>query len=361
MPEGKPIPLNFPLNGIDVVREFQLQPPGTTADALNVRSRDAIARRNRGGSRPGFSKYIAQQIPEGAKTIQHLNYIVDPTTAALPQNFVTPLPDWIPDPRFGLPVPPGGAPWQPTPNAGQDESLIQFRQLKQITGGTALIKTGTFPAAVALDQYVFIAVFMGGTAAEGTAEPNFTLDVENGNNDNFTQIGGYVSFYFAGDAEHAASYNRQSLWYRKVAHVTNDRSMEVNFLQDWTADTDWTSSAGAFGLCYSGVKLSAPIADNDSTIGSPNASCTTGNLTVSADESMVLGVFFGVSSAPFIPTPAGSRRTSQFFADELGFAIYDRRGLAILGSPYAISTGHFANDGIGRGTVIGVSVLPEPP
>lgn len=122
MPEGKPEPLEFPLKGIDVTREFQLQPPGTCADAVNVRSRDSIDHRNRGGSRPGYSKQPTDRIPEGATVIQHLNVIVDPTDLALPQNFTTPGNDWVVHPRIpNLFVPPGGAGWQPNPNAAKPQ------------------------------------------------------------------------------------------------------------------------------------------------------------------------------------------------------------------------------------------------
>ena len=49
--------LVFPVGGIDRSQAYQNQPPYTTADALNMRPRDAIEGRLRGGSRPGLTRY----------------------------------------------------------------------------------------------------------------------------------------------------------------------------------------------------------------------------------------------------------------------------------------------------------------
>lgn len=117
MPEPPSTPIEFPDKGIDVTREFAEQPPRTTADAVNVASKESIAGRRRGGSRTGFSKYIAEQFPQGSVQFQHLEIIVDPTVDALPQNFETPGDDWVEHPRFpDILIPPDGAPWQPNPN-----------------------------------------------------------------------------------------------------------------------------------------------------------------------------------------------------------------------------------------------------
>ena len=49
--------LVFPVGGIDRSQAYQNQPPYTTADALNMRPRDAIEGRLRGGPRPGLTRY----------------------------------------------------------------------------------------------------------------------------------------------------------------------------------------------------------------------------------------------------------------------------------------------------------------
>lgn len=112
--------LPFPLKGLDVTTEFQEQPPGTTPVGVNVRAFEPLKQRARGGTRPGIQKYIAEQIPEGTELIQHLDYIVDPTTDALTVNFHVPGEDWPENPLIpGQFYPPEGAGWQPNPNAHQ--------------------------------------------------------------------------------------------------------------------------------------------------------------------------------------------------------------------------------------------------
>jgi hypothetical protein len=75
--------LLFPIKGLDQTSEFEEQPAGTTRLGVNVRAFEALTQRGRGGSRAGLGKYLEDQIPEGPELIQHLNYIVDPTTPAL--------------------------------------------------------------------------------------------------------------------------------------------------------------------------------------------------------------------------------------------------------------------------------------
>lgn len=74
--------LEFPLRGMDVTTEFQLQPDGTTPLGLNVRSFEPGSKRNRGGARSGLSKYLNSQVAGVPGLIQHLNIIVDPTIEA---------------------------------------------------------------------------------------------------------------------------------------------------------------------------------------------------------------------------------------------------------------------------------------
>lgn len=51
--------LMFPTKGVDLSLEFDRQPGGTTVYARNVRTQDPLDFRDRGGSRPGLSKYVA--------------------------------------------------------------------------------------------------------------------------------------------------------------------------------------------------------------------------------------------------------------------------------------------------------------
>jgi len=78
--------MDFPLNGLDLTTEFELQRPGTTPVGKNVRAYEALTQRGRGGSRPGLVKYLPQQV-SGPHLIQHLNYLVDPSADALMTQF----------------------------------------------------------------------------------------------------------------------------------------------------------------------------------------------------------------------------------------------------------------------------------
>lgn len=73
--------LEFPVAGMDITTEFELQPPGTSALAINVRAIEPGEQRNRGGSRSGIRKYVDQKLGLHS-LIQHLNVIVDPTVEA---------------------------------------------------------------------------------------------------------------------------------------------------------------------------------------------------------------------------------------------------------------------------------------
>lgn len=51
---GRPINIEFPVAGLDESAPHQSQPPYTTPEALNVRPRDTLSGRARGGGRPGL-------------------------------------------------------------------------------------------------------------------------------------------------------------------------------------------------------------------------------------------------------------------------------------------------------------------
>jgi hypothetical protein len=48
----------FPSHGLNLISEHESQPPGTAVQGVNVRAYEALTQRNRGGSRPGLSRYI---------------------------------------------------------------------------------------------------------------------------------------------------------------------------------------------------------------------------------------------------------------------------------------------------------------
>ncbi len=91
--------LPFPLRGVNLIKEFEAQPQGTTPTGVNVRAYETLTQRNRGGSRPGLTEYIESTVLGFPSLIQHLNIIVDPTTAALLNDDGNPGgPDTVNDP-----------------------------------------------------------------------------------------------------------------------------------------------------------------------------------------------------------------------------------------------------------------------
>jgi hypothetical protein len=63
MPEPVVTDMPFPVSGLATDDAYAEQRPGTTPDAVNVRTQDSFEDRARGGSRPGLAKYISQRLP----------------------------------------------------------------------------------------------------------------------------------------------------------------------------------------------------------------------------------------------------------------------------------------------------------
>lgn len=57
------IELLFPAKGVDRSTSYEDQRPGTTPVATNVRFYEPMTDRARGGSRPGLTRFIDQQLP----------------------------------------------------------------------------------------------------------------------------------------------------------------------------------------------------------------------------------------------------------------------------------------------------------
>ncbi|KKM14327.1 hypothetical protein LCGC14_1707250, partial [marine sediment metagenome] len=74
--------LVFPVLGLHEGVGYDIQPPGTTADALNVRGYDSLKQRLRGGRRPGQSKWHSAQI-NGSEPIQLLQKVIQAREPAL--------------------------------------------------------------------------------------------------------------------------------------------------------------------------------------------------------------------------------------------------------------------------------------
>ena len=78
MPQRKVSHLLFPVGGLHRGVGYQRQPPFTTPDALNVRPRDTLELRARGGSRPGIAKAYYTQLGGGnpVRMLGSVRYLV---------------------------------------------------------------------------------------------------------------------------------------------------------------------------------------------------------------------------------------------------------------------------------------------
>ncbi len=73
----KEISLEFPIGGLDKNLSVQKQPPYTSYDLLNVRAKDTISERLRGGSRSGLKKYSETGLGNKIVSISSLKYVDD--------------------------------------------------------------------------------------------------------------------------------------------------------------------------------------------------------------------------------------------------------------------------------------------
>lgn len=85
---SRPQPVVFPVRGLHEGVGYDIQPPGTSPDLLNVRGYDALKNRLRGGRRPGLSKYLTDQV-NGANPIQALQKVVEAVNSASTSSTIT--------------------------------------------------------------------------------------------------------------------------------------------------------------------------------------------------------------------------------------------------------------------------------
>jgi hypothetical protein len=281
-----PAELPFPSGGINLLTEFQEQPPGTTPVGENVRCYDTYEQRARGGSRPGLKKYIPEQLPSGTNIIQHLNVIVDPQAAGFRQEFVVPDPDWIEDPLHpGTFVPPGG--WG-NPGGAPEESVagdITFIQKKGQNGFgvTSSEQSMVFDAPVYSADNDRLVVIWVGTAHNTNLGVEVTVESDAGG---FSRVGqsegnnGYVRITDAG-FEYSLS-----VWYRLVENNSSEDTIRV------------TPSAAAFlkffGANWSGMNL-APFVDSNSNTGS-GSSVSTGDVNIAGADRLLCAGFIMAGS-----------------------------------------------------------------
>lgn len=288
------VPLEFPVKGLSVTREFSQQPEGTTADCDNVASKDSIAGRNRGGSRAGFSKYVDGQSNNGSVQFQGMKMIVDPTSEALTQNFLTPGSDWIPHPRLpGILIPPGGAPWQPNPNEQNNTGITRIQSKRTKYDAAAGEQTFTFTSSIVNQNTGIVAVV---THVSGTSGVGVT--VTNGSGTAYTQVGSYVEIL---DPRTADGYVRLSLWKKTLNSGSPDDTVKV------TPGAS-TVTLVVVGIEYHGMPTSGQTDStntNSDTSLTPAAPATTGNVNVLGDGELILGCFSTILDASGFTPSAG--------------------------------------------------------
>ncbi len=279
--------LEFPLGGIDVSTEFQEQPPGTTPVAVNVRATDPATLRERGGSRMGIDHYVPQ-VPAGAHLIQHLNVIVDPQATRLPQNTLTPEPDWLEDPLIpGHYYPPGGWGVQPNPNAippSNPSATLAFEQ-SFVEG---------FPATIVEETAGYSTTPGGGglmlaVVATLDASTNATVTVTNAAGNAYTQIGSYVRRAKLG------SQMTLSLWQRVASAGASEIDVKVLPSQSVTMVVA--------GLEFSGQNA-VPIDSTNSNSGNADP-MTTGAITVDLGTECVVAAFLAALAPDTVTLTAG--------------------------------------------------------
>ncbi len=289
------IPLPFPHGGLDVSQEFHAQPPGTTADELNVQSREMIGHKNRGGSRPCLAKLLNDQHPEGANLIQHLDVIVDPRAEFLPPAFDTPTEDWVEHPRFpDTFYPPGGSPDQPNPNTPQSNpSALITRIQKKLEyvpfNSSSSDRTITFTDPV---QNGSIMVVFVATQDDQFEVSGAIVDVENAAATDYTQLGSYARM-----TKNSTIFSL-SCWIRQAASGGNEDTVRVRVDNNvsmalWIAEYSGMDPAGAFDDFQ---KAEHSTSQNPMSVGP---------IAVEGLNQLILGAFMGGLAVDTVTPGAG--------------------------------------------------------
>lgn len=277
--------LTFPVHGLQRSTEVNAQPLGTTPIGVNVRACDPGTMRLRGGQRAGLSKFISTK-PGGTNVIQHLDVIVDPTTAALFQ--LTPNPEASEaDPRIpGSYVPTGGTGAQPNPNNPWplDQEEEGGWELVQVTADDFSINAPGSTVQVAFAQNVTAGDLLL-VAAENsdTTSSSYLDEVTDSQGNTYTRI-------------HAVD-GTNGVIFRAIAGSTGACTVNAAFVVG--AGTLYT----VVGIAQYSGNHAAP-GDGNSDNSDNDTALSTGSITVSQANSLVVGVFFLsriIGSEPAIP------------------------------------------------------------
>ena len=182
------VDFSFPLSGLNLSTEYQLQPVQTTRTGLNVRGCEPGTLRFRGGSRNGLTKYVGGPVSgQIGQRVQCLDLIVDPQEANLLGAIVQANPPvgsindpssplasgggvgpGAPPSRPRLPpggylVPPGGSGAQPNPHNGQPQKPPTVN----LTAGVLLSGSGTnYQVSLLVSNQLVTALPLSGTDNE---------------------------------------------------------------------------------------------------------------------------------------------------------------------------------------------------
>jgi hypothetical protein len=325
----------FPLQGIDVSTEFELQPPQTTPVGLNVRGYEPGTMRARGGSRPGLSEYVPQQLPSGAHLIQHLNYVVDPQEAALLTGF-DPLDGGgqggVPDPSTNDPSDPFGQrnPGRQVRTGGSGIGLNRHKYTKakptptitpkNITKGqgVAYVFTGTEFTATGLlpgDQIVSVTLTSAGTpagAAPGDYPIGASLAVGNASFGMHLGMGLYNPPVYLTGTMHIEANTPNFIVLQGVT-----QGSFVDILHGFVLTSTNYPSLGSPPTLqgYSAWRVIEYLVDGNGVIGSPYV-VSSGSIVV--QTGMVMGAGNPVSvykpglAGPFPPLPKSFKYTVRF-------------------------------------------------
>lgn len=230
--ERQEVSAQFPIAGLDVTCEFGRQPGDTTPDNQNVRSREVIEERIRGGSRAGLTKYVPEVVsrppssggggdggggdtgsatygPDQGSLIQYLGVLVDPQQPAIRQMNNLEFPD--PSTNNLRPrVPSGrllrrGGPGTATDDTGYLGDAGPYQLVQAFTHAA----TGNVEIPFATHVGNLVLVFVAG---DGNLyfDPLVTTD----SGLPFTKIGGQQRQRSVTATGGIGSYRMLSLWYR---------------------------------------------------------------------------------------------------------------------------------------------------
>lgn len=274
----------FPVAGIDRQEEFQEQPALTTPVAKNVRAFEPSSDRGRGGSRPGISKYLTDQLPSGSNVIQHLKVIVDPQGPLLGLSFTpgdTTTTDTSDGGRAVLDngetrvIRVGGSGFYTHPEAPQDEepddeeTTVELLQSKAAAfGGGTDVRELTLTDDVENNSIVIVVIGQATTGGSGSG-----VSVTNGAGNAYTRVGaGGADDGYAISVDDTNAELRCSMWWKQVSGASaDDKVIRV------------TPAGSTFVTIYAGefknLDVSTPVRDfaisyldtppNNSTVPGP--------------------------------------------------------------------------------------------